>query len=207
MNGISKFFDFVINAISRVPFDTLLLIDLCSFCGVFVLTLILCLASRKLRHADKRPFFHFVNAFSAVTLALFATRYNASISIAATALFWCVGYLLYALLCAITRRPKIAVERASAPVPVIQPAPIAGSVSTVPSSAPPAQNVVRLDHALSIADKLLLKTLGRGDRQELEKIKTALTVLKVKGELSPQDGEALNDMFNALLKLMAKYDV
>ena len=72
---------------------------------------------------------------------------------------------------------------------------------------PAATSVVRLEHALSIADKLLLKNLGRGDRQELEKIKTALTVLKVKGILSAQEGEALNEMFNALLKLMAKYDL
>ena len=35
----------------------------------------------------------------------------------------------------------------------------------------------------------------------------ALTVLKVKGILSAQEGEALNEMFNALLKLMAKYDL
>ena len=40
-----------------------------------------------------------------------------------------------------------------------------------------------------------------------EKMKTALTVLKVKGVLSPEEGEALNEMFNALLKLMAKYDL
>ncbi|MDE7076763.1 MAG: hypothetical protein K2O62_05530, partial [Clostridia bacterium] len=75
------------------------------------------------------------------------------------------------------------------------------------TDAPAAQSGVRLEHALSIADKLLLKNLGRGDRQELEKIKIALTVLKVKGVLSPQEGESLNEMFNALLKLMAKYDL
>ena len=90
-------------------------------------------------------------------------------------------------------------------MPAVLPQPAAKSL--VPVTAPAAQSVVRLDHALSIADKLLLKTLGRGDRQELEKIKTSLTVLKVKGELTPQDGEALNEMFNALLKLMAKYDL
>ncbi|MGN0805829.1 MAG: hypothetical protein ACI4MC_02215, partial [Candidatus Coproplasma sp.] len=75
------------------------------------------------------------------------------------------------------------------------------------ASIPAVQSGVRLDHALSIADKLLLKNLGRGDRQELEKIKTALTVLKVKGTLTAQEGENLNETFNTLLKLMAKYDL
>ena len=64
---------------------------------------------------------------------------------------------------------------------------------------------MRLDHALSIADKLLLKPLSRADRQELEKIKTTLTVIQVKGNPTAQEGEIINGQFNALVKLMAKY--
>lgn len=205
MNGITQLFNQFADYLAGIPFDTLLLADLCSFGGIFAITLFACVFSKKIRYADKRAFFHLLNAFTAVTLALMCTRYPAPQSIAATAVFWCAGYLLYGLLCVLSRRPVKAVEQIGRPVPVALPQPAVKA--PVPVTAPAAQSVVRLDHALSIADKLLLKTLGRGDRQELEKIKTALTVLKVKGELNPQDGEALNDMFNALLKLMAKYDL
>lgn len=192
--------------LSGLPFNVLALVDLCAFGGIFAATLFGCVISKRIRYARKAAFFHLVNLFAAVTLALFCTRYSAPQSIAAGVIFWCVGYLLYGLLCALSRRPVTAVAKVEKPAPVAvatQPA-----TRTLPApSAPPASSAVRLDHASSIADKLLLKALGRSDRQELEKIKTALTVFKIKGDLSPQDGEALNDMFNALLKLMAKYDV
>ena len=207
MNGISQLFNRFVESVSRISFDALLITDLCAFGGIFLITLIVSLCSRKMRYADKRPYFHLLNAFAAITLALFATRYSAPVSIAAAAIFWCVGYLTYGLLCLISKPREKAAERVIRPVPVLTPQPAIKPAVPSPVAAPAAQSVVRLDHALTIADKLLLKTLGRGDRQELEKIKTSLTVLKVKGELSPQDGEALNEMFNALLKLMAKYDV
>ena len=108
-------------------------------------------------------------------------------------------------MCALT--PKTAVKSPERPPVRVQEAPRPSPTAFAWPDVRPAQSAVRLEHALSIADKLLLKNLGRGDRQELEKMKTALTVLKVKGVLSPEEGEALNEMFNALLKLMAKYDL
>lgn len=72
---------------------------------------------------------------------------------------------------------------------------------------PAAKSNVRLEHALSITEKLLLKSLGRGDRQELEKMRYTLNMLQAKGNLTPQEGEILNENFNALLKLMARYNV
>ncbi len=205
MNGLSQFLNDIVNAVAGIPFDILLLGDACAFGGIFLLALILCACSVKFRYADKRPFFHLLNAFSAVTLALFCTAYSAPQSIAAAAVFWCVGYLLYGLLCALSRSAKERPVYAERPLSLPPARPPISSAAN--SQIPAARNIVRLDHALAIADKLLLKSLGRGDRQELEKIKTSLTVLKVKGELSPQDGEALNEMFNAILKLMAKYEV
>lgn len=205
MNGITQLFNRFADYLAGIPFDTLLLAETCAFGGIFLITLFACAFSKKIRYAQKRAFFHLLNAFTAVTLALFCTRYPAPQSIAAAVIFWCVGYLLYGLLCVLSRQPVKAAQYAAKPIPVAVTQPAVRQPA--PAAAPVAQSVVRLDHALSIADKLLLKTLGRGDRQEIEKIKTALTVLKVKGELTPQDGETLNDMFNALLKLMAKYDV
>jgi hypothetical protein len=76
-----------------------------------------------------------------------------------------------------------------------------------PVNIPAAKSSVRLEHALSIADKLLLKNLAKGDRQELERMKTTLSILQIKGALTPQEGGILNDNFNALLKLMAKYNL
>jgi hypothetical protein len=72
---------------------------------------------------------------------------------------------------------------------------------------PAATADVRLDHALSITDRLLAKTLTKGDRGEVEKIRSYLSVLSIKGTLSPEEGEALNESFNTLLKLMAKYNL
>lgn len=73
--------------------------------------------------------------------------------------------------------------------------------------APAAKNSVRLEHAIAVTDKLLLKNLSKADRSELEKLKNTLAVLKIKGTLNPAESEILNDNFNALLKLMAKYNM
>ena len=207
MNGISHLFESVLTCVSRVPFDVWFIIVAGAFGGIFLLILIACIFSRRIRYADKRAFFHLLNAFSAVTLALFCTRFAAAQAISFAAIFWCIGYLLYGLLCVISRKPANRSRHTGGYISALPIAPSAQNSAPVSPNTPAAQSVVRLDHALSVADKLLLKALGRGDRQEIEKIKTSLTVLKVKGELTPQDGEALNDMFNALLKLMAKYDV
>ena len=151
-----------------------------------------------------------VNAFAAVTLAVFLCEFSLEKSVAAAVAVWLAGFILYGVLRLFKVRGADVRESVQPPVSnvsVMQPRP-PKSAQTVQAVPRPAVNSgVRLEHALSIADKLLMKNLGRGDRQELEKIKTALTVLKVKGVLSAQEGEALNDMFNALLKLMAKYDL
>lgn len=209
MKVITDFFDQLLSQLGGVNFSLLIVIDLCAFAAVFAAALLGCIFSESVRAHGKRAFLYAVNVFTALTLALFLSKYTATQAIAAAALFWCAGYLAYGVLCLF--KPK------SAPAPQAFGAPVAPAGAIVRSrpvavnpSAPvqqPAASGVRLEHALSITDKLLLKNLGRGDRQELEKIKTALTVLKVKGVLSSNEGEALNDMFNALLKLMAKYDL
>ena len=183
-------------------------IDFSAFGAIFVLALVGCIFSDRLRAHSKRGFFHIVNIFSALTLAVFLTEFTLAQSVAVSAVFWCAGYLLYGVLNVFKVKRAPLAQSAPAPVsappqPEVRRAPMPQTEQTPPA----ATSVVRLEHALSIADKLLLKNLGRGDRQELEKIKTALTVLKVKGILSAQEGEALNEMFNALLKLMAKYDL
>lgn len=210
MEKVTELFKDVLNQFSGANFALLAVIDLSAF-GVVVLAALLgCIISKKLRAHDKRAFMWVVNAFTAVTLAVFLIGFTLEKSLAAAIAVWLFGYIVYGVLILLKGKGKDMAERVQA---------TATNVSVAQSrpqrSAPPAQvapqpavnSVVRLEHALSIADKLLLKNLGRGDRQELEKIKTALTVLKVKGVLSAQEGEALNDMFNALLKLMAKYDL
>lgn len=206
MNGLTDFITRIFTGISRINFSALLLCDLCAFGGIFAVALILCICSRKFRRTDKRPFLHLTNAFTAETLALFATRYTMPQSVTAAALFWCAGYLMYGLLCAITPRGGVIKQCVGRPLPVFLPQEEVKPPVPPEREIPQANSVVRLDHAIAVADKLLLKPLGRGDRQETEKIKTALTIIKIKGESGPQDGAALNEMFNALLKLMAKYD-
>lgn len=207
MENVTQLINKAFGYLSSLDFGLLVVLDFGAFAAIFVAAFVLSLASQKVRGAPKRAFFHLVNLFSAVTLSIFCSEYSLAQSVAITAVFWCIGVLAYGLLCAISK-PKLAAPEpsgmtvsavsASASVPVAPPR---------TPAAPAAQSGVRLEHALSITDKLLLKNLGRGDRQELEKIKTSLTVLKVKGVLSPQEGETLNETFNALLKFMAKYDV
>lgn len=210
MENVSGFFKNILDQFAEANFALLAIIDLSAFGIVVFAALLGCIFSKRLRSHDKRAFMWAVNAFTAVTLAVFLTGFTVEKSVAAAASVWLVGYVAYGALALLKVKGKDNAERA-------QPSVTNLSVSQVrpprpvqqPQVAPPpaVNSVVRLEHALSISDKLLLKNLGRGDRQELEKIKTALTVLKIKGVLSPHEGEALNDMFNALLKLMAKYDL
>lgn len=206
MNEIYNFFAWLLSQLNQTNFPFLAVVEIASFGVIFLLTLFFCLFSQKVRAHSKRPFLVIVHLFTAMTLAIFASAFTVSQSVGAAALFWCIGYLLYGILCAI--RPKKVKNADGAGIPLLAP-PVTSrpQAQSAASSAPSAQNVVRLEHALSIADKLLLKNIGRSDRQELERIKTALTVLKVKDSLTAAEGEMLNEMFNALLKLMAKYDL
>lgn len=207
MNGITNFFDNLFNRLSSLKFEHLLIADLCAFGVIFLTVFILCIFSQKIRYLDKRPFLCAVNVFTAITFAVFTTGYQLAYSAAAAAAFWCVGYLMYGLLTLFKPTAPHASKAEVKSSAVSSYRPTVQSSSPIVLPPPAVQSSVRLEHALSIADKLLLKNLGRGDRQELEKIKTSLTVLKVKGTLTPQEGEQLNDMFNALLKFMAKYDL
>ena len=205
MNEISQFFAKLFNQFVNLNFELLIIVDLAAFGAVSVLTLLFCALSPTLRRRDKRPFLHLVNLFTALTLVIFASAFPLVQSVAAAALFWCIGYICYGAVCALFKTKKQKSEREEiVPVSTIR---TGERITRLVQAVPAVQTSVRLEHALSISDKLLLKTLGRSDRQELEKIKTALTVYKVKGTLSPQEGETLNDMFNSLLKLMAKYDL
>ncbi|MGN0813644.1 MAG: hypothetical protein ACI4MH_00240 [Candidatus Coproplasma sp.] len=205
MNAITQFFNEAYSYLASISYDILLILPLAAFGGIFVLSLFACLVSDRVRSADKKPFFCLLNVFTAVIFAVFLMGFEVAQSALFTSIFWCAGYLLYGLLCALTKSEKQPERR------------VANAVSSLPVSSsaangtypdmPAAKSSVRLEHALSMADKLLLKNLGKGDRQELERMKTTLTVMQIKGSLSPQEGEILNDNFNALLKLMAKYNI
>lgn len=210
MENVTEFFKSVLDQFSGANFALLAVIDLSAF-GVVVLAAILgCIFSNKLRAHDKRAFMWVVNAFAAVTLAVFLCEFTLAKSVAAAVAVWLVGFIAYGVLKVIKVKGNDSGNAVQPPVSNVSVMPTRPARPAQPAQSVPQPAVntgVRLEHALSIADKLLMKNLGRGDRQELEKIKTALTVLKVKGVLSAQEGEALNDMFNALLKLMAKYDL
>lgn len=201
---ISEFVNGIFNGMKSVPFGTLMWIVWGSFAGIFALTLFLCIISQKLRSAGKRPYLCLVNAFSAVTLAAFLTAEQLPQAILGAAIFWLAGYLSYGLLCALTKAPapRTAAQLAVTSLPVSSAPP-----ALVRSDAPAAKTTVRLDHAISVTDKLLAKNLGKSDRQELEKLKNTLAVLQMKGTLSTAEADILNDNFNALLKLMAKYNM
>lgn len=201
----SQYINQVFSTISQVPFDTLMIIILGSFAGIFLLVFVASLALPKLRAASKRPYLCFTNAYTAVVLAAFITEVELPQAILASALFWCAGYLTYGLLCAITR-PQ-AFQRSTVSQVAATSLPQRPPQKTSNPPVPPTKNNVRLEHAISVTDSLLKKNLGKGDRQELEKLKNTLAVFQMKGNLSPTESDFLNENFNSLLKLMAKYNM
>ncbi len=199
----SKIINGIYSSISSVPFDTLVWIILGSFAGITLLTAILTFVLPKIRAAEKRPYLCLVNAFTAVVLAAFLTEQPLAQSVLAAVIFWCFGYFLYGVLCFISQ-PAKSKEITPSAVTLL---PVRNTAVTPRTDVPAAKSSVRLEHAISVTDRLLTKNLGKSDRQELEKLKSTLSVLQVKGELSPAESDILNDNFNALLKLMAKYNI
>lgn len=199
-----RFLDKIVSAASSVPFDTLIWAICASFAAIFLIVLVVCKKNIKVNSASKRPFLCLVNAYTAIITAAFLTAYDISQSLFAAALFWVVGYLFYGALCLLTKKK---VRQTAIMQPVLTAMPTQTPKPTVRADVPAAKSSVRLEHAISVTDKLLCKNLGKGDRQELEKLKNTLAVLQMKGTLSPVESDILNDNFNALLKLMAKYNV
>lgn len=203
MDSILSFFGGVYSSLAAIPFGRLIVVALAAFGGLMALFALGCVLSPALRACPKRPVLHFVNAFTAVFAALLAIGLRPERTLFFGALFWLAGYLYYGAVCALTaRRPSFAEAPA---LTFSSRAPRPAKSAPADCVPPAAQGGVRLGHALAIADKLLLKPLSRADRGELERIKTTLSVLQVKGELSPQEGEIVNSHFSALLKLMSKY--
>lgn len=203
---VQTFFKDIYSRVASLSFDVLAGIIWGSFGALFLLTLVLTLRSDGVKRASKRPFLCLVNCYAALTFAAFFDGENVQTAIFAAVLFWTAGYILYGVICFFSRgKRKIRTEYVPAPataMPVSAPPP-AGFAPEVPA----AHSSVRLEHALAVTQKLLSKNLGKSDRQELERLRTTLGVLQTKGTLSREEADILNDNFNALLKLMAKYNV
>lgn len=206
----SDFANKLYSFVSGIQFDRLVWYVWGSYAGIFILVLILTLASRRFRAASKRPFLCLTNAYAGVNLALYLSVCELAQSVMITALFWVAGYILFGALCALSKisKPKKNEEAVGGTVVTSLPVQIqAPPPKPVKQDIPAAKNNVRLEHAASVTEKLLSKNLGKTDRQELEKLKNTLAVLRIKGTLSPAESEILNENFNTLLKLMAKYNV
>lgn len=205
----NNFLENLYNEAGKIPFDHIVWGAVGSFAAVYAACLILTLSVDRFRRLSKRPFLCLVNAYAALTLALFLIENDFTRSVFIAVIFWVGGYLLYGTLCLASaprrarRAPPPAVMLSAQPVQLVQPP----KSATVRAEYPAARNNVRLEHAVSVTDKLLEKNLGKGDRQELEKLKNTLAVLQIKGSLSAAESEILNENFNTLLKLMAKYNV
>lgn len=206
----SDLIDKLYNFIDGIPFDGLVWYVWGSYAAIFVSVFVLTLASRRFKAVSKRPFLCLTNAYAGVNLALYLSECGLAQSVMITALFWTAGYILFGLLCAVSRQPKPEKREVAAGGTVVTGLPVqiqAAPPKPVKQDIPAAKNNVRLEHAASVTEKLLAKSLGKTDRQELEKLKNTLAVLRIKGTLSPAESEILNENFNTLLKLMAKYNV
>lgn len=206
---MANFFNNFYAWFDTLPFDTLIYFIWGSYLAIFLVSVIVTLCSKRFRAASKKPFLCLTNAYAAVSLAAFMLQCNLAQSLTATVTFWVVGYILYGALCAFTVKSenrKKAVQTA-ATEPAIPVQPMRAMRAEPQAQVPAAKNGIRLEHAVAVTDKLLTKNLAKTDRQELEKLKNTLAVLKIKGSLNPVEADILNDNFNALLKLMAKYNV
>lgn len=204
--------DKIYSFITGIPFNTLVIVVWASYLGIFILSLACCIFSKKARAASKRPYLALTNAYAGVCLALFLMERELSQAVITAVLFWVAGYISYGALCAFDSRPEHAGQRvvqqtAVTAIPVAQPPARQARPEQPAPNAPAAKTSVRLEHAVAVTDKLLSKNLSKTDRQELEKLKNTLAVLQIKGSLTPTEAEILNENFNALLKLMAKYNV
>lgn len=197
-------------AVAKIPFDWLVWFVWGTYALIFVITFIACVASSRMREVSKRPYLSLTNAYAAVNLALFLLKCELAQSVLITVLFWVVGYIFYGALCAVSRakrKSKQSGEVKIAPAAEISAPPMKMAPKPVHREIPAAKNSVRLEHAVSVTDKLLVKNLGKTDRQEVEKLKNTFAVLQLKGTLTPAESDILNENFNTLLKLMAKYNV
>lgn len=201
-----KFAEKLYSAVAKIPFDYLVWFVWGSYLVIFAAVMVLTLVLPKAKGLSKRPFLSLTNAYTAVNLALFLLKCELAQSILVSVLFWVIGYILYGALCALSRHRRPVQETPRQAVVTSLPPP-AAPPKTARTDIPAAKNNVRLEHAVSVTDKLLSKNLGKSDRQELEKIKNTLAVLQIKGTLSPAEADILNENFNTILKLMAKYNV
>ena len=193
--------------VAKIPFDWLVWFVWGSYAFIFAVSFATSLASERVRTLSKRPFLCLTNAYAAVNLALFLLKCQLAQSVLISALFWVVGYILYWALCAASRPKRKNTKSVSFDATAMSAPPVPTTVKTVNREVPAAKNSVRLEHAVSVTDKLLAKNLGKTDRQEVEKLKNTFAVLQLKGTLTPTESDILNENFNTLLKLMAKYNV
>lgn len=199
--------------IAKIPFDYLIWFTFGTFGAIYLLCLALTLKNARFKRLSKRPFLCLANAYAAVTLGFFLIKHEIAQSLFMAVIFWIAAYILYGTLClASAPRAKRRMYEMQPPVTAVLPQtpaqpPVAVRQRAPRADIPAARNSVRLEHAVSVTDRLLEKNLGKSDRQELEKLKNTLAVLQIKGTLSAGESEILNENFNTLLKLMAKYNM
>jgi hypothetical protein len=203
ISQIYPFFESIFTFLASQPFEWLFVAVYGSFAVVALLSLFICLSVKRAGNTSRVPFLWVTNLYTATALALFTLNQSASFGMVMAILLWIVGYVLYGILRLIKRKapPEEPTKRYITQMPATPP------LDAFRSDIPAAGLDVRLDHALSITERLLAKNMGKGDRQEVEKIRSTLSMLQMKGFLSTAEGEILNENFNTLLKLMAKYNV
>jgi hypothetical protein len=200
-----QLFESAYDCLGNISQNNLLLILTCAFAIIFLVVLAFCAFSTRVRLADKTPFLHLSNAFSALALGCMLCEGSVKDALFFACIIKCSGYIMYAILNIFNRFCRVQQKNNNGSF-VIQKT-CQPYAPPTPISVQPLNTQVKLEHAISMADKLLNKNASRTDVQELERIKQTFMVLKIKEKISPAEGEILNDSFNALIKLAAKYDL
>ncbi len=196
--------------------------------GVFLVWVIVCACSRKVRARSKTAYLFVsdIGIFLFCALALFARQDPAQV-VGVALVFRAAYFPFYGILClfrpkegdAISKKREKKKQKEKFSLPQ-EPSP--ATVSALPQAEPMPRMVrcferaepgivveqdVRLGHIFSVLERLKNLPLGAGDRLEVQKYEELLSVYRNKGNLSSAEAQSLNDILASLLKMMAKYGV
>ena len=182
---------------------------------IFLVWLVLCFCSRRVRKGSKGAYLFACDFFLLLFAAFALLSEDVLAALAAALAVRALSVGLYGALCLCGRAPARVPQAKENPLP---------PSSDLPSPLPPAEDKprlvrcfpqggevvvgedVRLGHIFSVLEKLRSLPLSAGDRLESEKYSDLLTVYRTKGNLCAEEARTLNDILASLLKMLAKYD-
>ncbi len=189
----------------NTSFNLKVLIVLLSFGLVSFLLMIIAPLSKTFKKSSKRAYIVFSILCCVGLYLVMRLEFTIYISSLISFILACVGGLVYLYLILFKAKSNSSRSQRGGDIHVQALSPPPPNAVRGEGQAVPAD--VRLEHAVSIIDKLLLLNVSRVDRGTLNSMKATFLLYRQKGTLTAEENKVLNDSLNALLKLMSKYKV